>query len=489
MKVLQRLLVGLVVAWCFVGSAGAGTKNVILMITDGGGFNIWNATSMYQGKWDAKKGQSNQFYDGPDWIRLAASTYPLDRSKKPTGKNVQDPAVVYDPARAWDEKGGYDWLRTTYTDSAAAATALSTGLKTFNNALNWSDLDKPISPTICEAAKKAGRSVGVITSVEWSHATPAGLSMAHNRERDNYAEIATEMMESPTMDVIMGAGNPDFDANGKPMRGQKQYKYVGGAEAWKAIEAARATPDGQYKGFRPISTKEEFEKMTSGHTPKRVLGTAQVATTLQQARGEAPAKPKSKGAKGEGKDAAKEDYMADDGPAPPCPRLTTVPSLATMSKAALHVLEKNPKGLFLMIEGGAVDWAGHKNQADRMIEEQADFLEAVQAVVAWVDARHGWKDTVVILTADHETGLIWGPECDKKPFQPLVDQGPGKIPGMKFLSKGHSNSLVPVFAKGAGSERLKPLAVKKDPKRGPYLDNTDIARVMHSLVTDGPAPR
>ena len=86
-----------------------------------------------------------------------------------------------------------------------------------------------------------------------------------------------------------------------------------------------------------------------------------------------------------------------------------VPTLATMSKAAINCLDNNPKGFYLMIEGGAVDWANHANQPDRMIEEQIDFVEAVEAVVAWIESHGGWDETLLILTADHECGLLWGP--------------------------------------------------------------------------------
>ena len=441
-------------------------KNVILMIADGSGFNSWNATSMYQGKWDAAKGRSTQIYDSPGWVKYACSTFPLNTSKLPTNRGEQDPKLVYNPSTAWDRQKAYEWLKATNTDSAAAATALSTGHKTYNHAINWSDRNEPIRPTIAEAAKRAGKSAGVITTVEWSHATPAGLSNAHVVERDSYAEIAKQMLEGGVMDVIMGAGNPDFDNNGRPMKGQKEYKYVGGADCWHAIEAARAKTDGTYQGFRPVSTKAEFEALLSGPTPAKVLGTAQVATTLQQARA----------------------GTGIDNPAQDTPRNADVPELATMARAAINVLAKNPKGFFLMIEGGAVDWANHKNHAGRMIQEQADFVKAVEAVAEWVEANSSWKDTLLILTADHETGLIWGPRSDTEPFDPLVDNGSGKLPGLKYNAKSHSNSLVPVFARGAGSELLAGVVVGKDPVRGAYVDNTGLAQVMLRAAAGGKGP-
>lgn len=479
---------------CWLSSAAAAPKYVILMIADGSGFNTWNATSMYQGKWDAAKQQSTQVYDGQGWVKLACCTYPMNTSKTPSRTGKQEADLVYDPTKAWDKQQGYAWLRSTYTDSAAAATALSTGRKTFNHAINWSDLDEPIKPTMCEAAKAAGKAVGVITTVPWSHATPAGLSNAHTMNRDDYVSIATQMLSGNVMDVIMGAGNPDFNNNAAPVklkpkkskqegpaeqkdkakakgtddenqdRSEKEYKYVGGAETWKAIEAARLQPGATYQGFRPVSTKAEFEALLSGTPPAKVVGTAQVATTLQQSR---------------------QGAYSDD-PAKDAPLNRNLPDLATMSKGAIHVLHSQGKGFFLMIEGGAVDWANHKNQAGRMIQEQIDFNAAVQAVVDWVEANSNWQETLLVLTADHETGLIWGPQSKEKPFDPIVDRGPGKVPGLQYNAKNHSNSLVPLCARGAGSELLATLTAGKDPVRGPYVENTTVAKVLMHVAAGTP---
>lgn len=490
-KLVARLLLGVLVSAAAVAAAEdkADTRNVILMIADGAGFNTFHAASMYQGKWDAANGRGTQPFNGPEWKQLAAQTFPLTTSPKPRGTNQQDPDVVYDPVKAWDQASGYEWLAANYTDSAASATSFSTGKKTYNNAINWSDLDQPIEPTMTELAKSLGRGAGVVTSVEWSHATPAALGNAHAADRDDYQDIARQMLHGGVLDVIMGAGNPDFDNDGAPWRvktrnadgqetpgampgGEKpaetsspvvdnrEYKYVGGKEVWQAIEAARKTPGGLYHGYRPVSTKAEFESLASGQAPPKVLGTAQVATTLQHAR------TKKRAAHPD------EDTPLNQG----------VPTLATMARGALNVLSQNPNGFFLLIEGGAVDWANHDNLACRMIQEQIDFNHAVEAVIQWVEANSTWDETLVVVTADHETGLLWGPDSDKTPFQPLVDNGPGAMPGLMYHSKKHTNSLVPVFARGVGAELLDTLIVGTDPVRGPYVDVTGIAKTLQAAL-------
>ncbi|MEN6407729.1 MAG: alkaline phosphatase, partial [Thermoguttaceae bacterium] len=275
----------IVLAAVFFASPSAwAAKNVILMITDGGGYNQWLAASMYQGR------VGRQLYDQPGWVRWSACTYPLNLFFRPTGNDRQLPFLVYDPAKAWDATpsddpsgmfAGYVYLTTTYTDSAAAATALASGQKTYNHAINWSNEGKPLrGQTIAEIAKSQGKSVGVVTSVPWSHATPAGLGGAHNISRDHYAEIAREMLGAAWLDVMMGAGNPDFDDNGKPLSATQRhdYKYVGGQDAWTALKSGKLA-------WKLIEKKSDFESLTSGTTPAKLVGAAQVGSTLQEKRG------------------------------------------------------------------------------------------------------------------------------------------------------------------------------------------------------------
>ncbi|NUQ65758.1 MAG: alkaline phosphatase [Pirellulales bacterium] len=446
--------------------AAAEVKNVILMVADGGGFNSWKAASLYQGKF------GKQVYDGPGWVKHAVSTYALSRSNSPQKTGIQESDLVYAPARAWDRspgggvrKGGtgdfagYNWLKSTPTDSAAAATAMSTGRKTYDSAINWSDFDQPHSPTLAELAKQHGKAVGVVTSVQWSHATPAAFGDAHNRDRDDYAGIANEMLSGDTLDVVLGAGNPDFDDNGEPA--SMDPKYVGGAETWGRLKAGKHPG-----GWKLVQTKEEFETLTAGPTPSRVLGTALVHRTLQAYRG--------------GYDPA--DTPGSD------PLIENVPSLQTMTEAALNVLDEDPDGLFLMVEGGAVDWANHQNQAARMIEEQTEFLKAVQAVVDWVEANSSWEETLLVLTADHETGMLWGPNSDTVAYDPVVDNGAGKMPGLRYNSSKHTNSLVPLYARGALSEEFAHVVDGEDATAeaawgvGRYVDNTDLFEVLSAAV-------
>lgn len=162
-----------------------------------------------------------------------------------------------------------------------------------------------------------------------------------------------------------------------------------------------------------------------------------------------------------------------------------VPNLSTMTKAALNVLDNDTDGFFLMVEGGAVDWAAHANQTGRMIEEQIDFNRAVDAVVAWVNKNSNWTETLVIVTADHETGMLYGPGSGVVDgvarYTPVVDNGRGNLPGVSWNSNEHSNALVPLYARGFGAQYFNRYTQGSDPVRGSYIDNTNIAQAIFNL--------
>ncbi|MFZ2087831.1 MAG: alkaline phosphatase [Desulfobaccales bacterium] len=409
-------------------------KNVILMISDGQGYNTVDATTYYTGH------QAIYEYFP---VQLGASTFSAGK-EYPNNNQFAEGQGGYDPAKAWGE---FDYVKNGATDSASAATALATGQKTYDAAIGVDVFKKDVT-NIVEIASDYGKATGVVTSVEFSHATPAGM-VAHDVSRNNYAAIALDMYASD-LDVIMGCGNPDFDDNGDPATA-KSANYVGGTTAWEDLK----TPGGGYSEWTLIQSKTDFEALANGTfnlTTSKLLGVPQAYSTLQQSRTKTP------GALLYG------DPLNDN-----------VPSLAVMTEGALNLLGKDKDGFFLMVEGGAVDWANHANDMTRMLEEQLDFNASVEAVVEWVYENSSWKDTLLIITADHECGGLWGPD---QALTPLVDNGAGNLPGYKYYSGNHTNALVPVYAVGKGSMNLNHFADQTDPVYGKYVDNTEIFRTM-----------
>jgi len=413
------------------------------MISDGCGYNHVDAAGIYQ---HGKTG--SQIYDRFK-VKLAMSTYMDGQS--------------YDPQKAWSD---FDYVSKSksFTDSAAAATAMSTGIKTYKGAIGLNANKAPLKHTV-QVAEELGKSTGVVTTVQISHATPAGFT-AHNKSRNNYDEIAREMIYKSGLDVIMGCGHPEYDNDGKPML-VKEYKYIGGKNVWEDMQDGSVTGsdsdgDGAVDNWTVIHEPADFKKLMSGPTPKRVIGIPKKLKTLQQERS------------GKGKaDAFEVPFNGD------------VPTLAEMARGALNVLDNDPDGFFLMIEGGAIDWASHDNQPGRVIEEEIGFNEAVEAVVAWVEAQSSWNNTLLIVTGDHETGYLTGPDSGSKGgkpvWNPIGNMGKGSQPKMEYHVDDHTNSLIPFYAHGVGSQLFTSLARNTDPVRGPYIDNTSIPKVIFSL--------
>lgn len=490
-------------------AAKTGPKNIILMVADGIGFNGWLATDYYQGL----AGKQSYQIVRPDQTKplvfgLAHSALNLiDENGNPLPRNSDVSLAAgaveqgYDPNTQWQrfenamlndfqDVGSY----TSYTDSAAAGTALMSGRKTSVGRINKNWQGTSSFKTIAEIAMDRGLSAGAVTSVMVSHATPASV-IAHNISRNNYADIFNEMIASD-LDVIMGAGHPFFDASGTASEAEKEndYKYVGGEKTYETMIS-----NAGLNGFTFIDTKADFETLaTSKKVPERVVGIARSSSTLQAGR--------------EGLEQAQTpsgmSYNAE------------VPNLATMSQGALNVLRQDNDGFFLMIEGGAVDWMGHANNMPRFIEEQIDFNLAVAAVIDWVEENSSWDETLLIITSDHECGGIWGegtwtngvggpvaedrsdealksaryhPDEDEfNDFLAVQNRGKGNLPGFQWASPYHTNELVPLFVLGSGGEQFAQFT-RTDLKAaelwgenynwdGNYVDNTAVFHVMESVL-------
>ncbi len=409
-------------------------KNVIIMIGDGMGKQHIQVANYYlEGK------DSVQSYETFP-VKLYCSTYSGTITK--SGKYT----TSYDSKTAWSD---FEYLKLKPTDSAPAATAISSGRKTYDGSIGMS-LDSMRLVHFFDIAKQKGKSTGVVTSVQLSHATPAGF-VAHNRMRNNYSEIAQEMIDSKA-DVIIGCGHPDYDDNGDKVD-SSNYDYVGGADYWKKLKSG-------YNGWKLIETKEEFEQEAKKASSKRLFGVPKIKSTLQQGRkGDIRANP----------------FVV--------PFVQSVPNLTTISLAALNTLNQNKNGFCLMIEGGAIDWAGHGNLSGRLVEEIDDFNKAVNTVIQWIEKNSNWDETLLIVTADHETGYITGPnESDNNPFtNPIINKGKGNLPEFRWNHKSHTNSLVPFYAKGKYAEMFKIFADEYDLLRGYYITNSEISIALKLL--------
>jgi alkaline phosphatase len=427
--------------------------NVIVMISDGSGFNHILATDYYQ------YGEAgSQVYE----------SFPVSIGMSTWSTNT----IGYNPQK---RDNGFYTKGAKPTDSAASATAMSCSVKTYNGAIGVDSKGLPVEHLI-ELAEKLGKSSGVVSSVPVSHATPAGFC-AHSRKRSNYESIAREMIGESRLEVIMGCGHPDFDENGKLWNDEskpeidQQYKYVGGKSFYysfrESLSGADADGDGVLDPWTFIDTKLSFENLAFSKAicrEKRVFGLVPVKSTLQVGRDSDSDENSS-----DGQSLPFSDSMID-----------TVPDLVTMAAGALRVLQQNDSGFFLMIEGGAIDWASHGNNSARMIEEEIAFNHTVEYIVDWIENNSSWRETLLIVTADHECGNLSGPGAADY-ITPVVNNGKGKLPLMEWRDTHHTNRLVPFFAKGPGFEHYLEAADSLDPVHGSYIDNVELPAVVFDL--------
>jgi alkaline phosphatase len=354
-------------------------------------------------------------------------------------------------------------LNNIWPDSAAAISAQAGGNKTDIGALSvWPDdtadtLDNPRYETIAEYLKRTtGKSVGLISTAYVADATPAGF-LAHTYKRGDYSAIVDQYL-SGGVDVLLGGGWKDFlptALNGSRTDGRNQV------DAFKAA------------GYTYVTTGAEMKAIPTNATKLLGLFTkSNMSVYVDQVDGRA---------KG--------------------PAAGAEPSLAEMTDAAIKVLSQNPNGFFLMIEDASTDKRAHVGDANRTVWETIGGDRALAVAKAFASQAN---DTLVIATADHETGgmavrnlggdptsleLGWGSMSTKAAVVP-VTTAPAKMGegvaeptytdpiGMwgpnKDAESEHTATEIPLSASGPGSSQFA----------GP-MDETEIFFKMLKAVGGG----
>lgn len=485
----RALLLGAAIAVLPISAAVAvtpiaGVKNIIIIVNDGGGYTVYDATRMYLGK--------PLVTDGAKFAKTSVSTYPLRIDTVLPGSKVQDPNLVYSSAKFWDTVPvvgnsvitgytaypagfrGYEWSRLAHPDSGNTASSLANGIKSYNNAINVDGAGDPqITITdLIDAAKKVGKGAGVVSTVQFGDATPAALGGAHNITRANRPAIADEMFSTGKLDVIGGTGNPDFDDNG--LARAANYSWITSA-LWADLNNNTNLSGKNPEKFKLLQDRAAIEAISD----KKVKPPLKLAMIIK------------------GDNSAQFNRTLTGAPTAYEPFQdafkTNVPSLEKLTLAALNVLDQNGRGFYLMAEEGAVDRAEHGNNTGRMIEGMIDSNNTVQAVINWVnrkDTAATWENTLMIVTADHDH-LLYGPDAATVPFQALQDKGAGKTPGNRWFGPNHGTGLVPLYAYGKGAASVTALATKLDAYTdaqgrnwgyGLYVDQTELGEVLKATA-------
>jgi alkaline phosphatase len=277
--------------------------------------------------------------------------------------------------------------RELITDSAAGATAFSSGEKTYNGAVGVAT-DSTKLKTLVEIVSPQNVKTGLISTSSIQHATPASF-YGHVLHRSQYEDI--------TLDLV--ASDIDFFAGG----GRKFFN--------KRKDEKNLLSDLKVKGFEIDTTALGDFSQIKKQSKMGYLLAEEHMDAVAKTRGDFLPKATALGIQFLNKDAAK-------------------------------------AGFFMMVEGSQVDWGGHNNDANYLISELIDFDDAVGKALDFAE-----KDgnTLVIVTADHETGGFTLASTQKKKEDGTTYSDYKEITGT-FSTGGHSATLIPVFAFGPGSE-------------------------------------
>ncbi|HSF15332.1 MAG TPA: alkaline phosphatase [Vicinamibacteria bacterium] len=252
------------------------------------------------------------------------------------------------------------------TDSAAAATQISTGVNVRNETLGL-DPDGRAIETIVEWAEERGIATGLVTNMRLSHATPAAFG-SHQVSRYEPEPVIVDEMLSLDIDVLLAGGGRALVPKGRrvsdflPDLPPELDGESNRSDALNRIEGAKS------RGYRAVSTATQLVEVSK--ETRRLLGLF-AASHLP--------------------------YVVDRR----LLALEEVPALDVMTRASLDVLERSESGFFLMVEAGRIDYAGHDNDAGTMLQE---ILEFDRAIAVGMDFQERHPETLIVVTADHGTG-------------------------------------------------------------------------------------
>lgn len=420
-------------------AVASGKKRIILFVFDGLDWQTTRAAAIHKAgevRYDTGRGTglAIQDYSGTETDFGYFVTTPHNNGTKVdvNSQTVTSPGGSQPGGYSARIGGGFPWSEPldplypigkgsefshAFTDSASSATSLFAGIKTYNAAINVDHTGRNVEP-IARQLQKDGFAIGIVTSVPISHATPA-CAYANNVHRSDYQDITRDLLglksishpdkPLPGADVLLGAGwgenrikDSAQGANFNPT-GRTENRYLASTDL-KAIQSARhrtwttVTREPGRNGSAILDAAAR-EAIAGNHRLFGFFGVAKGHLPYQTADGNFdPTTSVASSLANFTVPAAAEKYTPAD--------ISENPTLSDMTSAALNVLSARSEHFWLMIEAGDVDWANHSNNIDNSIGAVLSGDAAFTTLTDWVEANGGWKDTVVIVTADHGHYLV-----------------------------------------------------------------------------------
>ncbi|SFS65072.1 alkaline phosphatase [Marininema halotolerans] len=304
------------------------------------------------------------------------------------------------------------------TDSAASATAMASGVKTYNGAIGVNGKKQPV-PTVLEKAKKMGKATGLVTTSQITDATPAAFG-AHVETRRDQSEIARQFIEVTKPDVLLGGGENYFYPEGTP------GKFADDDDS-KSIGKSNLIKEAQDHGYAYVYDQKGLQRTKSN----RILGLF-----------------------------ANEEMFTSGTEGDPDATYNPAVPLTKMTEKAISTLSKNRNGFFLMVEEEGTDEMSHSNNAKLAIQSGIEFDNSVAIAKAYAE-KH--RDTLVIVVGDHETGGMTIEDTNKSdesgdgisqedgPF-PIAHSDKSFI--VDWTSTSHTGVDIPLTSMGPGSKFL-----------------------------------
>ena len=300
------------------------------------------------------------------------------------------------------------------TDSPAGGTALATGTRTCNGFLGVGP-DSIQLESLLKKAQKMGKKTGIVVNTTLTEATPGAFYAGVTSRKESYT-IAEQFTESG-VDVAIGAGLSAF-INRPDSVDMTEVLINKGYDVYLDWKSVLDTESQKFVGILDMGDVHRRNKksttIASAAEGQEVCLAARLAATEENADTTRFSEPT--------------EY------------------LHKACTKALNVLEKEAEnGFFLMIESAIIDGYGHNNDSEGMIEEMQEFDKTLQALITYVDTH---PNTLLVVTADHETG---GTGVAYKSHEVNHPEGLH----LNFSTKGHTGTVVPVFAYGAGAEKFR----------------------------------
>lgn len=307
------------------------------------------------------------------------------------------------------------------TDSPAGGTALATGTRTCNGFLGVGP-DSMQLESLLKKAQKMGKKTGIVVNTTLTEATPGAFYAGVTSRKESY-KIAEQFTESG-VDVAIGAGLSAF-INRPDSVDMTEVLIEKGYDVYLDWRHVLNTQSDKFVGILEMSDVHRRNKQRN--------------TTASAAEGQEVCLAARLAAEEENVDTTRFSEPTE--------------YLHKACTKALSVLEKNaPKGFFLMVESAIIDGYGHNNDSEGMIEEMQEFDKTLKALVAYVKEH---PNTLLVVTADHETGGT------NVAYQSHAVNTPEGL-HLSFSTKGHSGTVVPIFAYGAGAEKFAGIFKNKE---------------------------